>query len=122
MDTYTIEREGMSLSSLRLYCEKWGEQLRRQRAGVVLCELCVVVCVLCAVCCVLTPPPASSSVVACTTQEPCTSSSAKLPEHIQVHLNENGELFKYTCAHGCKLKTKQLEVAMQHVCQAARDS
>ena len=80
---------------------------------------------MCAVCCVLCadpPPPASSSVVACTTQEPCTSSSAKLPEHIQVHLNENGELFKYTCAHGCKLKTKQLEVAMQHVCQAARDS
>ena len=51
-------------------------------------------------------------------QEPCTSSSAKLPEHIQVHLNDSGELFKYTCTlqAGCKLKTKRLEVAMQHNC------
>lgn len=34
-----------------------------------------------------------------------------------MHLNDSGELFKYTCAHGCKLKTKRLDLAMQHNCQ-----
>jgi len=143
VDTYTIERDGMPLSSLRLYCAKWSEQLGgTEQVCVVGCGGCgccgVVVCAAvavwwcaavaavwwwCAAVCVwdvLTPAPR----LLLPAQEPCTSSTAqrKLPAHIQVHLNDTGELFKYTCKlqAGCKLKTKQLEVAMQHNCLAER--
>ncbi len=117
VDTYTIEREGMPLSSLRLYCEKWREQLGgaeqvswgilrlHKREGSSVCAATFVE---------LTPHRIAR------TQEPCTSSTAQrgqLPAHIQVHLNDSGELFKYTCARGCKLKTKRLDLAMQHNCQ-----